>query len=324
MATVEQTGKALAKPAEQKSLRELIELSSKELGKALPDHMRPERLVRIALTSIRKNPKLATCTQESFLGALFTAAELGIEPIAGRAYLIPFRNNRKIDVSGKSEWRSFQEVEFVIGYKGVVELFYRHANAVKLSWATVHANDEFEYELGTDAFLHHKPPVKGPRGEIIGYWVCAELKNGGKSFHYMTRDEVLEHGRKHSKTWITTEYDKQQRKKVPCTPHWDPESPWVTDEEAMCLKTVFLQLAKVLPLSFELQQALVQDETSRDFRRGISALDQPTTTDWSKDAPVDTTTETAPPEKPADPNDPGEPPEEQPNASKGPDIPFGK
>ena len=53
----------------------------------------------------------------------------------------------------------------------------------------------------------------------------------------------------------------------------------------MALKTVLVQLAKLLPLSVELQRAISADETSRDFRAGIeNALDLPVTTDWTKDA----------------------------------------
>src|SRR5690349_10776977 len=109
MATTEATKAALATVPEQQSLQELITKSAKELGKALPEHMRPERLVRIALTCIRLNPELGKCTPASLLGSLFTAAQIGIEPVAGRAYLLPFNNNRKID----NEWKTVKEAQFI-------------------------------------------------------------------------------------------------------------------------------------------------------------------------------------------------------------------
>src|SRR5208282_5581851 len=76
-------------------LKVLLEKSVKEIGRALPTGMNPERVVRIALTCITQNPQLAECTPESFMGSLFVLAQLGIEPIAGRAYLLPFNNKRK-------------------------------------------------------------------------------------------------------------------------------------------------------------------------------------------------------------------------------------
>ena len=96
MSTAQDVKKDIAN-VEHDSIRGLIEKSAKELARALPNHMSPERLGRIALTCVRLNPELAKCTPQSFLGALFVSAQLGLEPVAGLAYLLPFRNNRKID-----------------------------------------------------------------------------------------------------------------------------------------------------------------------------------------------------------------------------------
>ena len=52
-------------------------LQLKKLEKAVPSCMSAERLARIAVTTIRLNPKLAECTPQSFLGALFQSAQLG-------------------------------------------------------------------------------------------------------------------------------------------------------------------------------------------------------------------------------------------------------
>jgi recombination protein RecT len=120
------------------TLQTLIQKSAKELGRALPAHMNPDRLVRIALTSIRQNPDLASCTQESFLGALFVLAQVGLEPIAGQAYLLPFNNRRK---GADGRWETKKEVQAVIGYKGLKELFYRHDSAVTIEIHTVCERD---------------------------------------------------------------------------------------------------------------------------------------------------------------------------------------
>lgn len=266
MATVNDTKNAIAAAAPRTTgLADLIEKSARELGRALPEHLRSERLVRIALTCIRLNPELSKCTPESFLGALFTSAQLGIEPIAGRAYLLPFNNSRK---KTDGSWHTVKEVQFVLGYKGLSDLFYRHEKAVQLDWGVVHSNDEFDYELGTNAFLRHKP-AKSNRGEPSFYWVQATLLNGGKPFLVMSKEDCLLHAQKHSKTW-----DKKKSE-------FYSSSPWATNTDAMCLKTVLIQLGKLLPVSVELQRAIEADETSRDFRRGIqNVLDLPPTTNW--------------------------------------------
>jgi recombination protein RecT len=269
-----------ADPAE--SMVALINKSAKELGRALPAHLNPERITRIAVTEIRKNPKLALCTQESFLGALFTSAQTGLELVAGRAYIIPFQNSRK---KADGSWHKVYEAQFVIGYKGLADLFYRHEKAVQLDWGVVRIDDEFDYEYGSSAFLKHKPKL-GNVAAPIAYWVQAVLANGGKTFRVMGAEECMAHGREHSKTWVSKEWSEEKRRMVDCEPHFAKDSPWFKEPESMCLKTVLIQLAKLLPLSVELQRAINVDESSRDFRDALRVgLDAPSTTAWT--APPD-------------------------------------
>lgn len=296
MANVEAAKQALAKKEEPMDLVALIKKAASELSLALPEHMRAERLVRIATTNIRQVPQLAKCTPESFLGALFTAAQLGVEPIAGRAYILPFFNSKK---KPDGSWHKVLEAQFVMGYRGLAELFYRHEKAVMLNWGVVKFNDEFKYELGTDAFLKHVP-AKDDRGDTIGFYVIADLGKA-KPFHYMSLQECLEHAVKHSKT-----YDKK-------TNEFYENSPWSTNRDAMCLKTCLIQLCKVLPLSFEIQRAIEQDETSREYRKGVKdILDTPSTTTWNEPPLIE-------PKK--EDNDIGEPPL---NAKSESTIPFGE
>lgn len=249
------------------SLQEMIVASTKELGNALPAHMTPERLVRIALTCIRTNPKLANCTPESFLGALFTSAQLGLEPVAGRAYLIPFRNRRNIN----GTWVELNEVQFIIGYQGLIDLFYRNERSLSIQAHVVCKNDFFEYELGTNAKIIHRP-AKNERGEKIYYYAIATMINGGSMFEVMSRDEVVAHSEHYSK-----QFDHSKNK-------WGDKAVWVNEFDEMAKKTVIKRLAKVLPLSIELRRAIQQDESSREFKSGIkNILDMPSTSFESVD-----------------------------------------
>ena len=281
MANQKDLSTAIQKTPEAQTIQSLIEKSAKELGRALPDGMKPDRLVRIALTCIRLNPELGNCTPASLLGALFTSAQLGIEPVAGQAYLLPFDNKRKIG----DKWSTVKEVQFVLGYKGVFSLFYRHEKSIAIKWATVKEHDEFDYEYGTEEFLRHKE-AKANRGKTVGFWVLAELRNGGKLFKYMSVEECMEHARKHSKT-----FDKSKNE-------FYSASPWNTEPDAMCLKTVAVQLAKTLPLSIEIQRALGADESSREYRKEIdTALDLPDTTNWAESEVVEEKPVVAPAEE---------------------------
>ena len=66
------------------SIADLIKAMKPEIEKALPEVITPERFTRMALSALNTTPKLAECTQMSFLSALMNAAQLGLEPNIGR------------------------------------------------------------------------------------------------------------------------------------------------------------------------------------------------------------------------------------------------
>lgn len=229
-----------------KSIEDIVRGAADALGEALPAHMNPERLVRIALTTMRLNPALYNCTPQSFIGALFQSAQLGLEPnIEGQAYIIPFNNSKKTDKG----WTKVLEAQFIIGYKGYVELFYRHEKSVSLHMDMVFEDDLFDFEYGSNPFLKHKPSLTGRTGEPYAYYSIALLTGGGCDFKVMSKNECLQHAKKNSKT-----FDKKKGK-------FYEGSPYVTDFDAMAMKTTIRQLSKLLPKSIELQRALAMDET---------------------------------------------------------------
>lgn len=229
------------------SIESMIKKSVVSLGEALPSHMNSERLVRIALTTLRLNPELYKCTPQSFMGALFQSAQLGLEPnVEGQAYIIPFNNSRK-DAKGK--WSTVKEAQFQIGYKGYVELFYRHKNAISLDMHTVYSEDGFNHQYGSEAKIIHSPVIGRDRGSVVGFYAIAKMSHGAQVFTFMSLDECLDHGKKHSKC-----FDKKENK-------FYSKTPWDVNPNAMCLKTVLIQLMKLLPKSIELQRAISADET---------------------------------------------------------------
>lgn len=203
-----------------------------EIEKALPSHMNPDRMARIALTTIRSNPKLLEASVPSLLGAVMQAAQLGLEPgLVGHCYLIPFRNGK----TGQTD------VQFIIGYKGMIDLARRSGQIENIYSHAVFEQDEFEYELGLHPKLVHKPAA-GERGNMTHVYAVAHFKDGGYQFEVMDMQEIEKRrGRSKSKN----------------------NGPWVTDFEEMAKKTVIRHMWKYLPISIEVQQQAVQDEVVR-------------------------------------------------------------
>ena len=132
------------------SIADMIKAMEPEIKKALPQVITPERFTRMALSALNTTPKLAECSQMSFLGALMNAAQLGLEPNTplGQAYLIPYKNKGRL------------ECQFQIGYKGLIDMVYRNENIQTVQAQCVYENDDFQYELGLDPKLVHKPALK--------------------------------------------------------------------------------------------------------------------------------------------------------------------
>lgn len=223
--------KAPASPAN--TIAAYLKKMGPEIEKALPSHMNPDRMARIALTTIRTNPKLLEASIPSLLGAVMQAAQLGLEPgLIGHCYLVPFRNGK----TGQTD------VQFIIGYKGMIDLARRSGQIENIYAHAVYSNDEFDYELGLEPKLKHKPYMEGDRGEFIGAYAVAHFKDGGYQFEFMPKSEI----------------DKRRKRSKAAN-----NGPWVTDFEEMAKKTVIRHMWKYLPISIEIQQQAMQDEVVR-------------------------------------------------------------
>ena len=84
----------VASATKPKTMRDYIKSMEGEIAKALPSVITPERFTRIVTTALSSHPELANTTPASFLGAMMTAAQLGLEPNTplNQSYLIVYRN----------------------------------------------------------------------------------------------------------------------------------------------------------------------------------------------------------------------------------------
>lgn len=219
-----------------KAMGDLLKRMHTQIEKALPSVITPERFTRIALTAYSRNEKLQECTPESFLGSMMQAAQLGVEPNTplGQAYLIPYRN------------KGVMEVQFQLGYRGMIDLAYRSGEVQNIQAHEVYENDTFEYELGLEPKLRHIPALKD-RGNVILYYAVFKLTNGGVGFEVMSKEDVEAFAKKKSKTYGT--------------------GPWQSDFDAMAKKTLVKRLLKFAPLKSDFVRAVTADET---IKSGIS------------------------------------------------------
>lgn len=200
-----------------------------EFKRALPQHLTAERFARICVTEMRKNPDLLKCSPASVLSCLIQSAQLGLEPGngLGHAYLIPFRNKHT----------GTFEATFIVGYKGYLALARRSGNIKRISAQVVYAGDEFDYSFGSVEYLSHKPCGDTNMASLTHGYAVAEFKDGGIQIEVMTRkqiDAIKNRGR--------------------ANPVWN------SDYSEMARKTLIRRIAKYLPLSPEMADALRYDQ----------------------------------------------------------------
>jgi recombination protein RecT len=226
----------MQKPSSQQQLSPVTKLShlmqtyKGQIVAALPQHMTPDRLMRICLTEFRKNPRLQQCDHMSFLGAVVTAASLGLEPgsALGQCYLVPYKN----------------EVEFQIGYRGMIDIARRSGHIVSICARAVYEGDHFKVIYGTEDKIEHEP--KFTSSELTHVYAVAKLQGGGVQFDVMSVPEIDS---------VRTRYSKASQGKA-----------WTDSYDEMAKKTVLRRLFKMLPVSIELAEALKrEDEKSHEI-----------------------------------------------------------
>jgi recombination protein RecT len=255
VATAAQAAPSHSEPA--KSLSTLLQSRPviNQLAKALPNHLSPDRMARIVLTELRKNPKLQHCEPMSFMGAVLQCAQLGLEPgsALGHAYILPFEKRAKVD----GQWLTQSvEAQLILGYRGMIDLARRSGQILSIEAREVYACDEFSCTLGMHSDLHHKPAWhnadRTQSEQVIFVYAVAKLKDGGHQFEVMSRAQI-DAIRSRSKS--------------------ADSGPWVTDYVAMALKTVIRRLFKFLPVSIEMQRAIVMDERAEaDISQELSTV----------------------------------------------------
>jgi recombination protein RecT len=209
----------------------------------------PERFAKVAITVISKSERLLLCTPQSLMGCLLQSAQLGLDldPALGLAYMVPYKTT----------------ATFITGYQGLMELARRTHGVSRITARGVFEGDEFDYELGTSDWIHHKP-VMGERGPLVYVYAIAHL----------VPPSIMQGQRGKSGAWeftpsaATVEFvvlSKGEVDRFRSRSRAANDGPWVTDYNAMAMKTAVRRLATWLPKSPQLGQALrLDDQADRD------------------------------------------------------------
>jgi len=236
LSRVQQNYAALADTLRDRG-REIAQLLPGTHGDAKAKSEAVAKFCRQMMTACERNPALLEADQGSLFLAGLNIAATGLDPSGnnGEAALVPY--------AGK--------VTPIIMARGLVILAVRSGAARAIEHNVVCEGDSFDWELGTAAYIRHKPSL-GKRGAPVAVWAIATLPSGEKVYEVMG--------------WPEVEAIKARSKSGA-----KGGGPWGTDPLEMGRKTVLRRLSKRLPYTADDSgiAAMLQIQAAEDANFGI-------------------------------------------------------
>lgn len=205
-------------------------------------YVTPKELVKSAMTSIIKTPKLLDCTKQSWAIALMQAAVIGLKigPPFNHACLVPYKDSKNNVINC-----TFQPM-----YQGLIYLAMDSGIVTDVSAKTVYDCDDFNFDEGSEPFVHHKWNVrdieKRTNENIIAFYSVIWTKLGRWPLIKVMPKKEVDAIRARAK-------------------NQDGYSPWNTDYPDMGQKTVYKKNQKYAPIgqTRRLVEALSYDDAAQ-------------------------------------------------------------
>jgi recombination protein RecT len=208
-----------------------------QIKSALPPHIDVERFIRILMTALSQNPKLAEANRDSLIMAAMKCAQDGLLPDGREAALVPFWNNKQ----------KMNFVQYMPMFEGILKKIRNSGEVVTIEAHIVHENDMFTYRPGLDEIPLFNPDWFGDRGNFKGVYAVAKTKDGGIYVEIMSAKQV------------------EAVKNVSRSAD-EAYSPWNGDfADEMRKKSVIRRLSKRLPKSTDLEQTLRNDDENYEL-----------------------------------------------------------
>ena len=209
------------------------------------------RIGALMLNAAVKSPALYEATQPSVMKVLLDCCAFGIEPNGRDAHVLPYRNRKTGTI----------EAQLMIDYKGMITLAAKSERVSTVFAEIVCKNDSFTWKNGV---VDHEVNFFADRGDMIGVYAIATMKDGSKVSQVLSKNEVeATRARSRSKD----------------------NGPWVSDYNEMAKKTAVRRLSKYLPLSPSAVAAIeADDEHNFDFGQAQTSTETTAKRKQSADA----------------------------------------
>jgi len=157
-----------------------------KLALVVPPGIKVDKLIRMGVSAIHKDPNLARCTPASLLLSMLQLCALGLEPNTPlqHAYLWGTNNKKKVKEDGRVVERWVMECQPLTGYRGLILLATESGAILDARGSVVYENDVRMVEEGLHRDLRHTPHLDDAPGKLVGAYCTYTLPSGKTDFQY--------------------------------------------------------------------------------------------------------------------------------------------
>lgn len=234
------------------------------IKQTLVDPDRANRFIAAITSAVAVNPALQTCNAGSILSGALLGESLNLSPSPqlGQYYLVPFKQKEKRDRQGNIIQREDTKAQFILGYKGYIQLAirsgqYRKLNVIEIKEGELKSfdplNEVIECYIIDDYERREATPT-------VGYYAMFEYTNGFRKAMYWSKDKMMQHADKFSPAFSAVSYRRLENGEIPENEMWKYSSFWYKNFDDMAKKTMLRQLiSRWGIMSTEIQTANIND-----------------------------------------------------------------
>lgn len=219
----------------------------KLINNTLGDPVRAARFAANITSAVAVNPTLQECDAGTILAGALLGESLLLQPSQqlGQFYLVPFESKAKRDRQGNVIKPACLKAQFVLGYKGYIQLAlrtgqYKRLNVLEVKSGELGGWDPFEERFHEMHFIEDFE--KRAAMPTVGYIAHFEYINGFQKTLYWTADQMMSHADKYSPAFSAAAYKKLLNGEIPQNELWKYSSFWYKDFDGMAKKTMLRQL----------------------------------------------------------------------------------
>lgn len=258
----------------------------KLINNTLGDPNRARRFVAAISSAVAVNPALQECEAGSILSGALLGESLNLSPSPqlGQYYLVPFKSKAKKDREGRIISPECTKAQFILGYKGYIQLAIRSGQYTKINVIEVKEGElvhfdpiteDVDLKLIDDYEAREKAPT-------VGYCATFQYLNGFRKTIYWSKEKMLSHADKFSPAFSKESYHKIQNGQISDKDMWKYSSFWYKNFDDMAKKTMLRQLISrwgVMSIemitAFESDNKEIETTSNGDF---VSSEAEPTET----------------------------------------------